>query len=1002
MLAATSLAPLQAGALFDAPVYFRMGGPERTDSRGRTWRGDTGAGQDLFNIRPDDLGGMNVIEDWCTPSAASLQALGFDPSAAADVDILRSIRWDPAGDGHDYVLEVPVAAGSYSVELYFCEACCPQRHFKAFVQGALAAADVHVGSYAGGQLHAAGRLRLDDVTVGANERLNITLLSCPDPECPGGADGNAILSALAIIPSGFDPCTDPAFGRCPTDLSCSVGPDGTVTGTWTAPRCRTPAGYELYRNGQFLGNPGAMETTFTDTIFDRAAFYELVPFFSESGGLPAPDPACALSCQAVRPDAPFAVPVRLNMGGPPLYDSLGRLWLGDGPGPGDPLSIRPNDAGGANTILEWCPTLSRANESMAVFGLDPRAASDQAIFNTIRWDLADDDGDGFPGELFDPDGGDVDFHLEVPVPDGEYLVNLYVTECCCSSRHFQVELQGALVDSDVSVVDYSASREIGRTGRLTFGPALVFDRTLRLSLRPCPACAAPPVDTNAIVDAIEVLPAASLNPVCPRDLICTLNPDGTVSGSWTPGAAVEIKGYQLLRNSELVATLEETATSFTDDPGCVRHVRYEVLPLSDGFLCQGLRLGCSVLQLDCPFASPVRINMGGPGLTDSLGRFWVGDPGLDLDTLSIRPDDNGGSNAIVDWEIQNLQPDSLAQLGFDPDDPVDRSLLSTIRWDTAADGIDYRLEVPLANGLYRVCLYLSENFWNPPELRAFKLEVQGTVVDTAVSALDFSPERPETGRAGKLTFDDVLVADGFLRLGLLPCDLVGECPGIADSNPILSLLEVIQTDTLNHAPTAVISALPGTAVTLMTGSAEVTLDGSGSDDGDGGTQGLSYAWSKLSGPAGDAIESPAAASTQVTFTATGVYRYRLDVDDGQPEDNTASAEVEITVLPELAARFVRADADSNGDIELTDGIRLLGFLFLGMAPPACADAADADDNGALEISDAIRIFGWLFSGGQPPARPAPSAAQDYSAADCGLDLTAGDPLDCEMTSRTCL
>ena len=69
-------------------------------------------------------------------------------------------------------------------------------------------------------------------------------------------------------------------------------------------------------------------------------------------------------------------------------------------------------------------------------------------------------------------------------------------------------------------------------------------------------------------------------------------------------------------------------------------------------------------------------------------------------------------------------------------------------------------------------------------------------------------------------------------------------------------------------------------------------------------------------------------------------------------------------------RFVRGDANSDGSINLTDGIVILNYLYLGAAPPACLDAADVDDDGGNlpTITDAIYIFNWLFLGGVEPGR----------------------------------
>jgi hypothetical protein len=103
--------------------------------------------------------------------------------------------------------------------------------------------------------------------------------------------------------------------------------------------------------------------------------------------------------------------------------------------------------------------------------------------------------------------------------------------------------------------------------------------------------------------------------------------------------------------------------------------------------------------------------------------------------------------------------------------------------------------------------------------------------------------------------------------------------------------------------------------------------------------------------------------------------------------------------PPPGTRFVRGDADSDGNINLTDAVRVLNFLFLGGTAPACLDAADADDSGGLSITDAVRILNWLFTSGVVPPPPSPNTAA-YDASSCGLDPTQ-DELGCEVTAQKC-
>jgi hypothetical protein len=94
-------------------------------------------------------------------------------------------------------------------------------------------------------------------------------------------------------------------------------------------------------------------------------------------------------------------------------------------------------------------------------------------------------------------------------------------------------------------------------------------------------------------------------------------------------------------------------------------------------------------------------------------------------------------------------------------------------------------------------------------------------------------------------------------------------------------------------------------------------------------------------------------------------------DDGDDAIDCADSDCAGDPACPVKPTFHRGDADDNGELQLTDAIRILGFLFLGGAVPPCLDAADADDNNELQLTDAIRVLGFLFLGGPPPVTPGP-------------------------------
>ncbi len=127
---------------------------------------------------------------------------------------------------------------------------------------------------------------------------------------------------------------------------------------------------------------------------------------------------------------------------------------------------------------------------------------------------------------------------------------------------------------------------------------------------------------------------------------------------------------------------------------------------------------------------------------------------------------------------------------------------------------------------------------------------------------------------------------------------------------------------------------------------------------------------------------PTSSRVQLTFTRPGAYRVRLAVDDGLPPDSTGSAEVEITVT---AGGFIRGDADSSGEVDLTDAVFTLLRLFAGGAEPRCLKAADSNDDGQIDVTDAVSSLRFLFLGDS--AIPAPYPA-------CGEEVKP-DTLSCE-------
>ncbi|MBI4585101.1 MAG: lamin tail domain-containing protein [Planctomycetes bacterium] len=84
-----------------------------------------------------------------------------------------------------------------------------------------------------------------------------------------------------------------------------------------------------------------------------------------------------------------------------------------------------------------------------------------------------------------------------------------------------------------------------------------------------------------------------------------------------------------------------------------------------------------------------------------------------------------------------------------------------------------------------------------------------------------------------------------------------------------------------------------------------------------------------------------------------------------------------------STRFIRGDANGDGDLNIADPLAALLHLFNGRSLD-CADGADFDDNGKVEVADAVLSLHFQFLKGPPPPAPYPGEGPDPTS----------DSLDC--------
>ncbi|MEM7236188.1 MAG: hypothetical protein AAF517_28755, partial [Planctomycetota bacterium] len=139
---------------------------------------------------------------------------------------------------------------------------------------------------------------------------------------------------------------------------------------------------------------------------------------------------------------------------------------------------------------------------------------------------------------------------------------------------------------------------------------------------------------------------------------------------------------------------------------------------------------------------------------------------------------------------------------------------------------------------------------------------------------------------------------------------------------------------------------------------------------------------------------------QLEIPAGGVGRFTMEFRPDRPGPHAGLARVNIagglTLTIPLSAQtsgsqvggtaFRRGDANGSGGIDITDGIFVFSYLFVGGETPACLAAADTDGTSNIDITDGIYLLSFLFLGGNSP--PAPGV-------DCGEAPAGRDVLTCE-------
>ena len=230
----------------------------------------------------------------------------------------------------------------------------------------------------------------------------------------------------------------------------------------------------------------------------------------------------------------------------------------------------------------------------------------------------------------------------------------------------------------------------------------------------------------------------------------------------------------------------------------------------------------------------------------------------------------------------------------------------------------------------------------------------------------------------KLFIDELEVAGTLWDVLDCGAILVRSMPPHDPGEVAIGIVNTIGTVTLDGAysylpsPPVIFSVTP--AVGPLEGGLEVTLSGKNFWEG----AEVSFGESPLE--AATLVDS----STIRGILPPGDAEGPVDVVIRQGEDEFTLAD---GFTYRTSPLFVRGNANGDGDMDLTDPICILDFLFRGGEPLACQDAADANDDGDIDLSDAIKILMVLYQVADPLPAPYPEPGHDPTPD--GLDCASG-------------
>lgn len=104
------------------------------------------------------------------------------------------------------------------------------------------------------------------------------------------------------------------------------------------------------------------------------------------------------------------------------------------------------------------------------------------------------------------------------------------------------------------------------------------------------------------------------------------------------------------------------------------------------------------------------------------------------------------------------------------------------------------------------------------------------------------------------------------------------------------------------------------------------------------------------------------------------------------------ARVTVACPPPEPETFRRGDCNDDGEVNISDAVCVLNWLFLGSRDPGCIAALNTNGDEDVDIADPVYSLWFSFLGGPPPVPPYP---------ECGPGTLPADEETCETPQSNC-